>query len=148
MHNHDVSFQNNTESRTMKHVLLASLLALACATGQANNGSNGSVHGPGELSGSVVFGSIFTVALAGSVVVHSVEKVGDGIEVVLKGASNASSATIRFSGAAAEDLSLAAGSAVSVVAMSAGHALVASGKVLAFIPNEAGKALLHHSKVS
>lgn len=103
----------------MKHVLLASLLALACATGQANDGSNGSVHGPGELSGSVVFGSIFTVALAGSVVVHSVEKVGDGIEVVLKGASNASSATIRFSGAAAEDLSLAAGSAVSVVAMSA-----------------------------
>jgi len=37
---------------------------------------------------------------------------------------------------------------VEVVAMSAGQALVASGKVLAFIPNESGKALLHHSKVN
>jgi hypothetical protein len=32
--------------------------------------------------------------------------------------------------------------------MSAGHALVVSGKVIAFIPNELGKALLHHSQVS
>jgi hypothetical protein len=132
----------------MKRVLLASLIALACATGQARDSSSGSIHGPGELSASVIAGSILTVAVAGSVVVESVEKVGDGIEVVLTGASDASSATLRFSGAAAEGLSLAAGATVSVVAMSAGHALVASGKVLAFIPNEAGKALLHHSKVS
>lgn len=132
----------------MKKLLLASLLALACAAVQARDGSTGSVHGPGELSGSVVAGSIVTVFLAGSVVVKSVEKVGDGIEVVLNGASNASSATLRFSGTAAEGLSLATGATVSLVAMSAGHALVASGKVLAFIPNEAGKALLHHSKVS
>ena len=44
-------------------------------------------------------------------------------------------------------LSLAAGAVVNVVALSTGHMLVMSGKAIAFIPNELGKALLHHSKV-
>ena len=43
---------------------------------------------------------------------------------------------------------MVAGAAVSAVAMSTGHALVVSGQVIAFIPNELGKALLHHSRVS
>lgn len=133
----------------MKKALLASLLAFACAASQAHNGGSvGSIHGPGDVSASVIGGSILTVAVAGSVVVESVKQVGDGIEVVLKGASNASAATLRFSGAAAGGISLAAGTVVEVVAMSAGHALVVSGKVLAFIPNESGKVLLHHSKVN
>ena len=46
----------------------------------------------------------------------------------------------RNAGALAEAL-------VSVVAVSTGHVLVASGKAIAFIPNELGKSLLYHSKV-
>ena len=51
-------------------------------------------------------------------------------------------------GAAARGLSLAAGTTLEVAALSTGHALVLSGKVLAFIPNEAGKALLHHARAA
>ena len=40
------------------------------------------------------------------------------------------------------------GTTLDVVATSTGHMLVFSGKVLAFIPNELGKALLHHEKVT
>jgi hypothetical protein len=69
------------------------------------------------------------------------------MEVVLEKAADGSKATVQFSGKALEGMSLAAGMAVEVVAMAAGHALVASGKVIAFLPNEAGKALLHHSRV-
>jgi hypothetical protein len=101
----------------------------------------------GSLAASVVVGSVLTVAGASSLVVESVQTVADGVEVVLSSAVDGSKATLQFSGKALEGASLAAGTAVSVVAMSAGHALVVSGKVIAFLPNEAGKALLHHSRV-
>jgi hypothetical protein len=42
---------------------------------------------------------------------------------------------------------VAAGTTLDVVATASGHMLVLSGKVLAFIPNELGKALLHHAEV-
>ena len=41
---------------------------------------------------------------------------------------------------------LAAGTAVTVVAVSTGHMLMLSGKAIAYVPNAAGNAILHHSK--
>ncbi|WP_374581519.1 hypothetical protein [Pseudoduganella sp.] len=131
----------------MKRTLIATLLALACASGQAADGSPVSTH-LSDLTASVAAGSVLTVFAAGSLVVESVETIGDGVSVVLKSAADGSKATVQFSGKALEGASLAAGTAVSAVAMSAGHALVVSGKVIAFLPNEAGKALLHHSRVN
>ena len=100
-----------------------------------------------EGSAVVVAGSMSMLVASGQVVVASVETVGEGIVIVLKGASEAGGASIQMSGQAARGLSLAAGTVVNVVAMSTGHMLVLSGKAIAFIPNELGKALLHHSKV-
>ena len=40
------------------------------------------------------------------------------------------------------------GTSVEVVTASTGHVLVLAGKAIAFIPNEVGKALLHHSRAS
>lgn len=132
----------------MKRTLIATLLAFLCAASHAADGSQASRGSSGELSATVVGGSVMTVFIAGSLVVASVKTVGDGVEVVLEKAADGSRATVQFSGKALEGVSLAAGTAVEVVAMSAGHALVASGKVIAFLPNEAGKALLHHSRVN
>jgi hypothetical protein len=131
----------------MKRLLLAALFGLACASAHAADASAPS-RAASELTGSVVLGSILAVGLTGSAVVESAAAVGDGIEVVLEGAGKASRATVRLSGAAARGLSIGAGTVLQVVAMSAGHALVLSGKVLAFIPNEVGQALLHHARAS
>lgn len=131
----------------MKRTLITTLLALACASSQAADGSQALSRDLGNLAASVVAGSVLTVVGASSLVVDSVQTVGDGIEVVLSSAADGSQATLQFSGKALEGASLAAGTAVSVVAMAAGHALVVAGKVIAFLPNEAGKALLHHSRV-
>ena len=95
----------------------------------------------------VVGGSRSMLVASGQVVVASVETVGEGIVIVLKGASEAGGASVQMSTQAAKGLSLAAGTVVNVVALSTGHMLVLSGKAIAFIPNELGKALLHHSKV-
>ncbi len=96
----------------------------------------------------VVAGTVSALVSAGDAVVESVEKVGDVTVVVLKSAAGASGTTLRLSGDVAQGFSLAAGTAVSITATASGHLLVAAGKVLAFIPNEAGKALLHSSKHS
>jgi len=135
----------------MKRVLLASLFAslfgLACAPASAAGQSTPS-QASANLSGVVVFGSVLSVAAAGSLVVASVKTVGDGLEVVVESLADGSRATLRLSGAVAGGLSVAAGTAVEVVTASTGHVLVLSGKAIAFIPNEVGKALLHHARVS
>jgi hypothetical protein len=131
----------------MKRILLVSLLSLACAGAQAA-GQSAPSQASAKLSGTVVFGSVLGVAAAGSLVVASVQTVGEALVIVIESLADGSRASVRLSGKAAGGLSIAAGSAVEVVTASTGHVLVMSGKAIAFIPNEAGKALLHHDRVS
>jgi len=131
----------------MKRLLCATLSCLAFASAQAADPSAPS-RAVSEVTGSLVLGSLVAVSVAGSVVVASVTTVGNGIEVVLEGAGQASRATVRLSGEAARGVSIAAGTVLQVVALSTGQALVLSGKVIAFIPNEIGQALLHHARAS
>lgn len=130
----------------MKRLLFVTLLSLACATGHAADASAPS-QAVGDASGFVVAGSLAPVVVAGSVVVVALHKTGEGVDLLLRSAVDGSRATVRLSGKAAEGLSVAAGTAVDVSATASGHLLVASGKAIAFIPNEAGKALLRSSKV-
>jgi len=138
----------------MKRILLVSLLGLAIASGapvaQAapDGGPSAASQASANLSGVVVFGSILSVAAAGSLVVASVRTVGEGIEVVLESAADASRTTVRLSGKALGGLSLATGAVLEVVTASTGYVLVMSGKTIAFLPNEAGKALLHHARAT
>ena len=132
----------------MKRFIFAALLGLACTTTHAAHAAGQSAlsNASANLSGVVVGGSILTLAATGNVVVASVRTVGDGLEVVLENAADASRATVRLSGQAAAGVSIAAGTTLEVVTASTGCVLVMSGKAIAFLPNEAGKALLHHSR--
>jgi len=134
----------------MRRVLFLSLLCFACAGAHA--GGNGDASAPSHLStdasAMVIGGSLLSVAVAGSVVVVSVAASAEGVVLVLQGAGQASTATVRLSGEAARGLSIAAGTVLEVVATSTGHVLVLSGKALAFVPNELGKALLHHERAA
>ena len=134
----------------MKRILLLSLLGLAIASGAAQAAPDGAPSAASQasanLSGVVVFGSVLSVAAAGSLVVASVRTVGEGLEVVLESAFDASRTTVRLSGKALGGLSLATGAVLEVVTASTGYVLVMSGKTIAFLPNEAGKALLHHAR--
>lgn len=135
----------------MKTVLCLVLACTLC-NATAREPTRGYNSNASEMSalGSIVVvgGTMSLLAGSGSVVVESVEKVGESTVVVLKGAVEGSRVTLRMSGKIVTGASLAAGTAVSVVATASGHALVVAGAVIAFIPNEAGKALLHHSRVS
>jgi hypothetical protein len=96
----------------------------------------------------VVLGSMSAVAASTAVVVESVEKTGDSVVIVLKGASEGAKASIKLSGQAVKGASVAVGNAVTVSTIASGYVLVSAGQVIAFVPNEVGKALLHHSPSS
>jgi hypothetical protein len=138
----------------MKRLLLISLLSLATAHAFAHGAGAGESSELSRASealsgaaGIVVLGSMSAVAASGYVVIASVDAAADGSVVVLKGASDAATASVKLSTKAAEGLSRAVGQAVTVTAISTGYVLVMSGKAIAFIPNEVGQALIHHSRV-
>ena len=98
-------------------------------------------------AGLVVVGSTHMIAGASELTVVSVRAVGESTQIVVRGIGNSVEATVEVSTLVARDLSLAAGTVLSVVVESVGVALVAGGKVLAFLPNEVGRALIHQARL-
>jgi hypothetical protein len=135
----------------MKPILLI-LLTLSCYAQAGEQHGSTNLSNASQLvtegSATLVYGSLSAVAASGTIVVESVEVAGDASLVVLAGVAGAAKATVRLSGQAAREASLAAGASVNVLVTSTGALLVAGGKVLAFIPNEIGKTLIHHARVA
>lgn len=131
--------------------MLLCLFCLSSAAGAAEQQGSSDLSNASDIvaegSALVVLGSLSALAASGTVLVDSIEATGDASVVVLAGASGAARATVRISGRAARAVSLVAGASVRVVAISTGCLLVSAGKVLAFFPNEIGKALLHHARL-
>lgn len=133
------------------------LAAVLCtsAVAQNNGGSKALSMGAASIVASPVMsleGKPLDASLAlgvggsfvvGGLVVESVELV----TLTLKNAATGSQYVIKASGKAVQGASVAVGTSVRVVAESTGYAVIASGKLLAFIPNAIGQALLHQSQV-
>lgn len=80
--------------------------------------------------------------------VVAVEASARGTVWVLERASDGARLTLTLSGQAAGALSLGFGTAVVVLATSAGWVLSAAGQAIAFIPNELGASLLHNERIT
>lgn len=132
----------------MKHLLASALLCsiTLAPLSQAANSDTHASDNASMASAIVLVGSMSVLAAAGNIVVDRVEEVADGSILMLKNASGTSTASIKLGKQALQGVSLAAGTAVDVMAVSTGHTLLLSGKVIAYIPNAAGNAMLHHSK--
>lgn len=133
-----------------RQILLAHCVAcLTLLTSNAQAEKTLSAAGESSMVVSlVVISPLLLADLSGALVVKSVDASGKGIKVVLQGVANGAQASFEFSGKMSQDFSLATGQSVKLVALSSGHLLVASGKVLAFLPNEIGKSLLYHDTVA
>lgn len=81
-------------------------------------------------------------ASGGRLVVTALEPVGDSVRITLKGTDQSVQASASASITVARDASVAVGTVVSATAHATGYALVAAGRIIAFIPNELGRALL------
>ncbi|MBP7661390.1 MAG: hypothetical protein KA778_15395 [Burkholderiaceae bacterium] len=80
--------------------------------------------------------------------VKAVESTAQGSLLVLERASDGAQASIELSGKVLDRASVKVGSAVEASAIGAGMILSAAGTVIAFVPNEIGRALLHHEPIT
>lgn len=83
-----------------------------------------------------------------ALVIVSVEVIGGATVWVLERVSDGARFSVKTAGGLSEGARASAGAAVTVSVIGAGTLLSAAGEVIAFIPNEIGKALLHHERVS
>lgn len=139
----------------MKPLLAALTLALALSA-QAQSELSALSVAPVALSVTAVSatGVALSVAPAAllsagvTLTVVSVEIVGGATVWVLERASDGVRISLRTSGKLAEGVAVSAGATVAVSVIGTGVVLSTAGQVIAFIPNEIGKALLHNEKVS
>lgn len=92
--------------------------------------------------------------ISGVFVITAVSAASDLITIIIEAPANVSNAanagikvSIKMSKAASEAVGASVGTTVTAVSETLGTALVVSGKVLAFIPNELGKALIYQARV-
>lgn len=128
-------------------VMAASLLA---AAGQAL-AQGGRGNAASELSAL----SVLPVALVGAsaaglvsggavLTVAAIEASADGTEWLLTRASDGARVSVRVAGGA----SVAVGEVVTVTAVTGGLLLSAAGRVIAWVPDQLGRALSHHERVT
>lgn len=139
----------------MRKILLvgtaAALLALSVQV-EAQSVANGSrrLSNAAGLSaagsGLVVVGSVESLAASGKLIIEGIEQVGNVARISVKGASDASRAVIEVGADVVGKASLVAGMSLTAVAESGGLAITQSGKLIAFIPNELGRAMVKQSR--
>ncbi len=100
-----------------------------------------SVEGkPLEASTALGLGGVFMV-------VAVAEGAGEAVSLSIRGVEAGSTFIVKASTAAVKASAVVVGSSLRVVAESTGYALMASGQLLAFIPNAIGQALLYQAQV-
>lgn len=102
----------------------------------------------GASAGAVVAVPVAFSTAGAVLVVKSVELSAHGTVYVLERVSDGARASVEVLGKAAAGVSTAAGTAVSVGIIAAGVVLSVAGTVIAFVPNEIGRALLHNHRVT
>jgi len=90
-----------------------------------------------------------SVLVGGTVLtVKSVQASAHGTTIVLKGAANASEVSIEVSADVASKSATIAGKAARVSVIASGTIVSVAGEVIAFIPSEIGRSLLHSEKIT
>jgi hypothetical protein len=125
------------------------LLALALPAVQAEAG--GKLSETSELSAvgsaSLVAGSVASVVGTGELVVVSIEWLADGARCVFRGSVEVGRVVLIIPVKIVGATSLAVGQTVLITAKGTGWLITKAGEVIAFIPNEAGEALLFSEPV-
>ncbi|CAM4096589.1 hypothetical protein [Roseateles saccharophilus] len=140
----------------MKPLFAALTLSLALSCAQAQSELSAISVAPVALSVMAVSATGAALSVAPSAIlaagvtltVVSVEVVGGATVWVLERASDGVRISLRTSGQLARGVVVSTGAAVTVSVIGAGTVLSVAGEVIAFIPNEIGKALLYNEQVS
>lgn len=106
----------------------------------ASVGASAQGRDHGAASGLALVGSTYVVA--------GVAELGAKVvELILTSASTGARLSVKLTGKAVRNIGVSVGNTVEFTAHASGTMLVASGKVLAYIPNAAGEALLGQQRL-
>ena len=133
--------QNGVSNFTpSEKISLGTMSILAAPVVSVAGSAHGDSAGPAAGSGAVALGGAYVVSGVG-------QSVADGVEVVLTSVGSAAKLSVKLAGKTANAIGLSVGTTVQVVSEATGTLLVASGKVVAFIPNALGEALLSQKRL-
>jgi len=128
------AYSQSTNTTPSEQVSMGVVSVLTSPSGSVEKG------GPITASAMAGMGSAFIVS-------GVAQGSGEVISVILNAVGNAGKLSVQISKSAFEKLGVSVGATVNAVTQSTGVVLVASGKVLAFIPNTVGEALLHRERM-
>ena len=140
-----VSTSVHATSRAVAMTVTLMLAASAHANGIADS-SRASINASVALPVMLVGGTSQFFRDAGQLSVTLVKITGNISTITLRGLASGADASVQVSGKVIEGSAIAAGAILQTSLSATGTLLIASGKVLMFIPNETGLALLHHSR--
>lgn len=132
------------------HLLpVAAAIALTPPLAAANDFSRASEASQMSAQGSATIarGSLIAVTGSAEFVVASIQLAGEGLEVVLRGASEVGEVVLHLPRVLAGGASLAVGESVTVAAQAGGWVIESAGKLIGFVPTEAGRALLYSERL-
>ena len=104
--------------------------------------------GASEASSAAVALPVALSVAGSTLVVKSVEASARGTVCVLERVSDGARASVEIAARGVEKTALSVGKSVSVSVIAAGAVLSVAGEVVAFVPNEIGRALLRNERVS
>lgn len=126
-------------SKSSEKILIGTMSIVASPAISVVGSANGD-SGPAAGSIAMVVGGAYVVS-------GIVETVKGTVEILLTSVSSGAKLSVKISGKTAEMVGMSVGTTVSVISETTGTVLVASGKVVAFIPNELGEALLSQKRL-
>ncbi len=101
-----------------------------------------------QAAASVADASVTVLVAGAQLSVRAVESTARGTLYVLERVSDGVRISVEVGSRAAGAVSLAVGTAVTVITLSAGVILSVAGEAIAFIPNAVGRALLHSQRLT
>ena len=129
-------------------VALAASFAIAATTTRAqSDAAQASALSTLPIAVSVA-APVAILSTGAALTVVAVEATSTGVVWVHERAADGTRASVEFVGRGASDLSVAAGTVVVATAVSTGWVLAAAGEAIAFVPNELGRALLYHGRIT
>ncbi|NUZ04310.1 hypothetical protein [Piscinibacter koreensis] len=135
-----------------RSVLYRSAAAACLAVGLAQANAQSAISDASRLSAVPVGASVAAtgavLSAGATLVVVSVVASGDGAVWLLERASTGARTSVRVGLQAVGGASVAAGTLVTVTAVSTGWVLSAASEAVAFVPNEIGSALLYDERVT
>lgn len=129
-------------------LLCAALVLIGTRAAQAHPPTVSEASALSALPVAISVAAPASVLVAGAALtVVSVAAVAQGTLIVLERASDGARVSLIVGSQIGAGLSFAAGTAVVVTSMAAGWLISAAGTVIAFVPNELGRALLYNERV-